>query len=69
MPRRNFVVGQWLGLCSLTAVAPVRSLVGELRFLKLQRVAKQTKKKMPLTGIESDGLVWQLRSARKLSLG
>ena len=44
MPLRNFVAGQWLGLCSLTAVAPVQSLVGELRFLKLQRVAKQTNK-------------------------
>lgn len=42
-PLRNFVV-QWSGLCSFTAAAPVQSLIGELRFQKLQRVAKQTKK-------------------------
>ena len=57
-PLRNLVV-QWLGLCPFTAEAPVQSLVGELRFQKLQRVAKQTKK----DASHSYGLRWLSMSA------
>ena len=50
---------QWLGLCPFTAEAPVQSLVGELRYQKLQRVAKQTKK----DASHSYGLRWLSMSA------
>ena len=36
---------QWLGLCTLTAVALVQSLLEELRSRKLHGVAKKNKKK------------------------
>ena len=51
----NSLAVQWLGLCTVTAVAPGQSLVGELTSHKPRGVAKKEKRKISFLRPPAEG--------------